>query len=156
MVGLPCVLLFVAECGVSADYARTKKALDSCHFCYQDTDDDTVPPQMPMVALGTRAYLALPRCEGLADGHCYIVPLAHHLSSLEGDDDTWEEIRNFMKTLIRMGAARERGVVFYETVLTLKTQKHSVIECVPVPWKIHDEAPAYFRVRRLSLPLSGW
>jgi len=75
------------------DYAKTKKALDSCTFCYQDTEDQTVPPQVPIIALGTRAYLALGRYEGLTEGHCLIVPLQHQLTSLESDDDTWEEIK---------------------------------------------------------------
>lgn len=75
------------------DYAKTKKALDSCQFCYQDTDTTTVPPQACMVALGTRTYLSLPLTEPLVDGHALIVPSQHHLSSLEADDDTWDEIR---------------------------------------------------------------
>jgi hypothetical protein len=62
-------------------------------MCYQDTETSTRPPQMPMVALGTRAYLALPTHEGLVDGHAYIIPLQHHLSSLNADDDEWDEIR---------------------------------------------------------------
>lgn len=75
------------------DYAKTKKALDTCQFCYQDTDTATVPPQACMVALGTRAYLSLPLTEPLVDGHAIIVPTQHHLSSLEADDDTWDEIK---------------------------------------------------------------
>lgn len=75
------------------DYARTKKALESCQFCYQDTEHSTVPPQAAMVALGTRAYLALPLFEELVEGHTVIVPLQHHLSMLEADGDTWEEVK---------------------------------------------------------------
>lgn len=75
------------------DFARTKRALETCPYCYQDTETTTIPPQVPMVALGTRTYLALTRNEPLVEGHCLIIPLQHHLSSLEGDDDTWEEIR---------------------------------------------------------------
>lgn len=75
------------------DYAKTKKALDSCQFCYQDTETTTVPPQAAMVALGTRTYLALPLFEPLVEGHTLIVPLQHHLSMLEADDDTWDEVR---------------------------------------------------------------
>jgi diadenosine tetraphosphate (Ap4A) HIT family hydrolase len=72
-----------------SDYARTKKALDSCPFCYQD---DT-PPQAAIVALGSRAYLACTQTEELVPGHCLIVPVQHHLSTLELEDDDWEEIK---------------------------------------------------------------
>ncbi|KAH9980197.1 CwfJ C-terminus 1-domain-containing protein-like protein [Lactifluus volemus] len=124
------------------DYKRTQKALASCPFCYGE--DDSLP-KAPMVALGTRVYLSCALHEELVPGHCLIVPIQHHLTTLEGDDDVWDEIRNFMKSLMRMYAEDDKGVVFYETVTTLKWQRHSVIECVPVPWEQFDILPGYFK-----------
>ncbi|KAA1473876.1 hypothetical protein DENSPDRAFT_931257 [Dentipellis sp. KUC8613] len=124
------------------DYKRTRKALASCPFCYGE--DDSLP-KAPIVALGTRVYLACTLYEELLPGHCLIVPIQHHLTMLECDDDVWDEVRNFMKGLMKMFAEQEKGVVFYETVLTLKWQKHSVIECVPVPWEQFDLLPGYFK-----------
>lgn len=72
-----------------ADYAKTKKALDTCPFCYQDD----APPKAQIVAMGHRTYLACTQNEELVDGHCLIVPLQHHLSMLELDDDGWDEVR---------------------------------------------------------------
>lgn len=66
------------------------KVLASCPFCYGE--DDSLP-KTPMVAMGTRVYLSCTLNEELVDGHCLIVPIAHHLSTLEGDDDTWDEVR---------------------------------------------------------------
>jgi hypothetical protein len=84
---------------------------------------------------------------------------------LEADDDVWEEIRvcffyssnsrwsipilhqNFMKCLMRMFAEEDQGVVFFETVISLKKQKHTCIECVPMPWSQFDLIPGYFKVR---------
>ena len=57
-----------------------------------------------------------------------------------------------MKSVMRMFAEDDQGVVFYETVISLKWQKHTVIECVPLPWEQFDEIPGYFKV---SLPLSS-
>ena len=51
-----------------------------------------------------------------------------------------------MKSLMRMFAEDDKGVIFYETVISLKWQKHTVIECVPLPWAQFDEIPAYFKV----------
>jgi len=147
------------------DFARTRQALENCQFCYQDTDTKTVPPQAAMVALGTRTYLSLPLNEPLVPGHATIVPIQHHLSSLEADDDTWDEIKvslmkirskgillivcsgmqNFMKTLMQMHAESDKGVIFFETVMSLKGQRHTYIEAVPVPWATFEELPAYFR-----------
>lgn len=47
---------------------------------------------------------------------------------------------------MRMFAEEDKGVIFYETVLTLKHQKHTFIECVPVPWADFEVLPGYFRV----------
>ncbi|KAI9509198.1 CwfJ C-terminus 1-domain-containing protein-like protein [Russula earlei] len=124
------------------DYKRTQKALASCPYCYGE--DDSLP-KAPMIALGTRVYLSCTLHEELVPGHCLIVPIQHHLTILEGDDDVWDEIRNFMKSLMRMYSEDDKGVVFYETVISLKWQKHSVIECVPVPWEQFDVLPGYFK-----------
>lgn len=50
-----------------------------------------------------------------------------------------------MKSLMRMFAEQDMGVVFYETVLSIKSQKHTVIECVPLPWEKFDLIPGYFK-----------
>ena len=47
---------------------------------------------------------------------------------------------------MRMYAEEDKGVVFYETVLKLKSQKHTFIECVPLPWEHFEMLPGYFKV----------
>ena len=49
-----------------------------------------------------------------------------------------------MKCLMRMFAEDDKGVVFYETVINLKHQRHTCIECVPLPWAQFEELPGYF------------
>ncbi|KAJ8080393.1 Pre-mRNA-splicing factor cwf19 [Marasmius tenuissimus] len=124
------------------DYKRTQKALSSCHFCFGEDDS---PPKAPVVAMGTRVYLSCTTHEELVKGHCFIVPIQHHLNMLEGDDDVWDEVKNFMKSVMRMFAEEDKGVVFYETVISLKPQKHTCIECVPLPWNEFDTLPGYFK-----------
>ncbi|WWD16329.1 hypothetical protein CI109_100755 [Kwoniella shandongensis] len=123
------------------DYARTKKALDTCPFCYQDDRN----PLTAVVALGTRTYLSCTLFEELVPGHCLIVPIQHHLSMLEMEDDDWDEVRNFMKCLMRMHHEKGQGVIFFETVLSFKHQKHTYIEAIPVPYSVYPDLPAYFR-----------
>ncbi|WFD33044.1 Pre-mRNA-splicing factor cwf19 [Malassezia sp. CBS 17886] len=135
------------------DFARTKHALDTCPFCWQD--DGETPPSAAIVCSGTCAYLALPDREGLAEGHCWIVPMQHHVSSLDVDENGWTEIRNFMKCLIRMAAARGASMVFFETVVSLRQQKHTYIEAVPLPADVFQEIPAYFKTA-LSDVESEW
>ncbi|PWN52433.1 hypothetical protein IE53DRAFT_340599 [Violaceomyces palustris] len=131
------------------DFARTKKALETCIYCWQD--EGSRPPKTTVISSGTRVYLAMPEWEGLTDGHCIIVPMQHHLSSLEAEDDTWDEIKNFMKCLMQMAAKKNEGVIFYETVVSLKHQKHTYIEAVPVPWDLYLDLPAYFKESILAV-----
>ncbi|KZT28863.1 hypothetical protein NEOLEDRAFT_1129124 [Neolentinus lepideus HHB14362 ss-1] len=124
------------------DYKRTQQALASCPFCFGEDDS---PPKAPVIAMGTRAYLSCTLHEELVPGHCLIVPIQHHLVMLEGDDDVWDEVRNFMKCLMRMFAEEDKGVIFYETVISFKQQRHTFVECVPLTWDRYDEIPGYFR-----------
>ncbi|PFH53394.1 hypothetical protein AMATHDRAFT_84030 [Amanita thiersii Skay4041] len=124
------------------DYKRTQRVLATCSFCYGEDDS---PPKAPVVAMGTRAYLSCTTHEELLEGHCLIVPIQHHLTMLEGDDDLWDEVRNFMKSLMRMFSEQDKGAVFYETVISLRKQAHTVIECVPLPWEQYDVIPGYFK-----------
>jgi hypothetical protein len=55
-----------------------------------------------------------------------------------------------MKCLMRMFAEQDKGVIFYETVINLKWQKHSYIECVPLPWEQFEDIPQYFKVRDIQ------
>ncbi len=56
-----------------------------------------------------------------------------------------------MKCLMRMYAEEDKGVVFFETVLSMKKQRHTFIECIPVPWELFDLLPGYFKVRQSDL-----
>lgn len=123
------------------DFARTKKVLDTCTFCWQDDQ----PPKATVVSSGTRAFLALPDTEQFVPGHCLIVPMQHHLTSLDADEDTWEEIKNFMKCLMQMAAAQQQGVLFFETVKSLKQQRHTFIEAMPIEQGLFGALPGYFK-----------
>jgi hypothetical protein len=44
-----------------------------------------------------------------------------------------------------MFAEEDKGVVFYETVVSLKSQKHTCIEYIPLPWEKFNDIPASSR-----------
>jgi len=48
-----------------------------------------------------------------------------------------------------MFAGDDQGVVFYETVISFRWQKHTFIECVPMPWDQFELIPGYFKVHSL-------
>jgi len=49
-----------------------------------------------------------------------------------GTADALLQVRNFKKSLIQMFACIGKDCVFYETVMHIKKNPHTCIECVPV------------------------
>lgn len=123
------------------EYKRMEKVLDECPLCFHDTQ----PPLAPVIAAGSRVYLALPTNPALARYAATIVPISHHTNTLECDDDEWDEMRNFMKCLTRMYHEMNREVLFYENAAAPHQRKHATIEAVPIPPHLKSEAPGFFR-----------
>lgn len=40
---------------------------------------------------------------------------------------------------------QNKGVVFMETVTNIRSQRHTVIEAIPIPYGVYEDAPAYFK-----------
>jgi hypothetical protein len=125
------------------DYQKVKRALDNCPLCANEEKE--TGPVAPTISLGTRVYLTLQTEPELIDGGAVIVPLEHHTNLLECDDDEWEEIRNFMKCLIRMYHDQGRDVIFYENAATPRRRQHAAMVVVPLPYSLGETAPAFFR-----------
>ncbi|KAK4902173.1 Pre-mRNA-splicing factor cwf19 [Elasticomyces elasticus] len=127
------------------DYQKTQAALQTCPLCYHEETDPPQPPTAPVVSLATRTYLTLPTEPEIGKGGAVIVPLQHRKNLLECDDDEWEELRNFMKSLTRYYASLDRGVVFYENAAHPGKNHHAAMMAVPLPWELAETAPAYFK-----------
>ncbi|MCJ1436278.1 hypothetical protein MMC27_005656 [Xylographa pallens] len=131
-----------------ADFQKMNRILDNCPLCYHE-DTDT-PPVAPVVSLATRVYLTLPTEPEISEGGACIIPIQHRTNLLECDDDEWEEIRNFMKSLTRMYHDQGRSVIFYENAAVPQRKKHAGMEVVPLPYSLGETAPAFFREAILS------
>ncbi|KAJ9479071.1 Cell cycle control protein [Pseudozyma hubeiensis] len=127
------------------DFARTQRALEKCRFCFRNQGSS--PPRVALVSSGYRAYLCIPDKEAVAgeEDHVQIVPMQHHLSLLEADDDTWEEMRNFQKCLAQLASSQGKVVVFYETLVSIKAQQHAVMEAILLKKEVMDRLPGVFK-----------
>ncbi|KAL8770059.1 MAG: hypothetical protein Q9209_004097 [Squamulea sp. 1 TL-2023] len=126
-----------------SDFQRMNRILDKCPLCHHE--DSNTPPVAPIVSLATRVYLTLPTEPEISDGGACIVPVQHRGNLLECDDDEWEEIRNFMKSLTRMYHDQGRDVIFYENAAVPQRKKHAGMEVVPLPYSLGETAPAFFK-----------
>ncbi|KAI9848120.1 MAG: hypothetical protein M1838_000645 [Thelocarpon superellum] len=125
------------------DFQKMNRILDTCPLCHHEDKD--LPPVAPLVSLGTRVYLTLPTEPEISEGGACIVPIQHRGNLLECDDDEWEEIRNFMKSLTRMYHDQGRDVIFYENAAAPQKKRHAAMEVVPLPYSLGETAPAFFK-----------
>ena len=130
------------------DFQKLNKILDNCPLCHHE--DTETPPIAPIVSLATRTYLTLPTEPELADGGACIVPIQHRTNLLECDDDEWEEVRNFMKSLTRLYHDQGRDVIFYENGAFPNRKPHAAMNAVPLPYSLGETAPAFFKEALLS------
>jgi hypothetical protein len=136
-----------------AEYKKLNRILDNCPLCYHE---DRAPPQnlplAPTISLASRVYLTLPTNPELtgAEGGAVIVPITHRTNLLECDDDEWEEMRNFMKSLTHMYHDQGRDVLFYENAAAPHRRLHAALVAVPIPFELGATAPAFFRESMLA------
>ncbi|TGZ82872.1 hypothetical protein EX30DRAFT_339137 [Ascodesmis nigricans] len=125
------------------EYKKVSRILDQCPLC----EHEDRPPLASVISLATRVFLSLPPEPEVVQGGAVIVPIQHHKNMLECDDDEWEEVRNFMKSLTRHYAALNppQSVIFYESSLALHSHPHAYITAVPLPGDVQGLAPAYFK-----------
>lgn len=115
---------------------------ERCMYCFENPSR----PKHLVVAIGNFTYLMLPQLEPVVPGHCIILPLQHESATRTVDRSVWEEIRNFKKCLLKMFAQQDKDIVFMETVISLaKQRRHCMIECIPIPSEVSNNAPMYFK-----------
>lgn len=125
------------------DFQKLNRVLDSCPLCHHE--DKGTGPVAPVISLATRVYLTLPTEPEISEGGACIVPISHRTNLLECDEDEWEEIRNFMKCLVRLYHDQGREVIFYENAAAPHRMKHAAMEVIPLPYDLGETAPAFFR-----------
>ncbi|KND92021.1 Pre-mRNA-splicing factor cwf19 [Tolypocladium ophioglossoides CBS 100239] len=130
------------------EFQKMNRVLDNCALCHHE--DKGRPPLAPVVSLGTRVYLTLATEPEVSEGGAVIVPITHRANLLECDDDEWEEMRNFMKSLTRMYHEQGRDVLFYENAAAPQRHMHAAMMAVPIPYEEGATAPAYFKEAFLS------
>ncbi|XP_006151005.1 CWF19-like protein 2 isoform X2 [Tupaia chinensis] len=124
-----------------AEHQSLAAQMEKCLYCF----DSSQFPKHLIIAIGVKVYLCLPNFRSLTEGHCLIVPLQHHRAATLLDEDIWEEIQMFRKSLVKMFEDKGLDCVFLETNMSMKKQYHMVYECIPLPKEVGDMAPIYFK-----------
>ncbi|GBE59079.1 cwfj c-terminus 1 family protein, putative [Babesia ovata] len=105
----------------------------------------------------TTAFLAMEQQRhAILFDQLVLSPKQHLQSTLYLDDNTYTEIRNYQKTLVRMFDEQGKAVVFVEVSLRdpylrnkedggTRRHQHCRIDCFPIPSEALDEARSFFR-----------
>jgi hypothetical protein len=122
-------------------HLRMEKIQEKCEFCLESE----VVDMSTVIAMGHYAYLAAPRDNMLNPLHCIIVP-NQHVSSMTGCDDAiWDEVRNFKKCLLSLGATIDQTVLFLEVAPRLEdATAHTHIDAVFLPKGIKTDPRGFF------------
>ncbi|XP_053167495.1 CWF19-like protein 2 isoform X2 [Hemicordylus capensis] len=77
------------------EHRKFAACMEKCPHCFGS-------PELPkhlIIAIGNKVYLSLPNYQSLTEGHCLIAPMQHYTAATLLDEDIWEEIQIFRKTL---------------------------------------------------------
>jgi len=120
---------------------QVNRILNNCWFCWENPQLD----KSLIISIGNYVYLAIPKRGKLLPGHCFIIPMQHTLATVDVEEDIWNEIMTFRKCLVKMFRSMKKDCLFLETVLDLKKQHHTFVECIPIPISDAQQAPIYFK-----------
>jgi len=134
-----------------SSFQKQSAIITSCPLCHHEDSPHDPLPTAPIISLGTRTFLTLTPSPSLTTYSAVISPISHHSNLLECDEDEWEEIRNFMKSLTRFYAGMlKRGVIFYENAARPQRNQHAALTAVPISYHHLDLAPGFFKEAILS------
>ncbi len=158
------------------------EALNNCEFCLDNAKkhlilslgskvciertSSRIKPNNTRTISSWKSYLCVPETVSIVEGHCFIVPIQHYMSSIMVDEDVWSEmqvferfrpglrfwkwtkfvLQNFRRALVDMFKSRNLDCIFVEQFSNEKNFEHMFIECIPISYDAAEVAPMYFKV----------
>lgn len=115
--------------------------LSSCNKCFNpNLHLDKIVSESSMV------YLSYPYISGSMTKHHFIISTKGHINSLAGcDEDVFQEIRNYMKSIVAFNIEKNHSTVFIEFSRHVNDCQHMEIECIPIKSKYLNDAKMYFK-----------
>ncbi|CAI4230652.1 unnamed protein product [Auanema sp. JU1783] len=138
MTGDTIIVLLFDE---TSEHKRLERSLDDCSRC---TESGKLAKHA-IVAMGINTYLAVVEWDGLEEQHCIIAPTHHASSSIQLDEDVWDEMRIWRKGLVAMWKEQGKDCIFLEMSRNIQDNPHVMIECIPLSEEEGDTAPIYFK-----------
>ncbi|KOC59276.1 CWF19-like protein 2 [Habropoda laboriosa] len=123
------------------EHKRLSKCLDTCRWCI----DSKYMLKHMIIEMNSEICLCLPQYSSLTVGHCIITPVQHVACQLQLDENVWENLKMFKRTLYKMFMDQNQYPVFYETYKSRYKFTHMKLDCIPLPKEVGELAPMYFK-----------
>ena len=124
---------------IVAENAKEHKKLESCFMCLEKCSKEA------LVHIGKTLYVRVPTNKSLTKNHCQIIPINHIISTVNGDEDFWDELSAVKAVLTKSFSKIKMDIVFMELAQYLGSRKHIFIDCIPVPLEESALLPAFFK-----------
>jgi hypothetical protein len=119
---------------------RKMLVLSSCHRCYGGKLDSE-----SVISESSNVYLAYPYLSGsITDFHVVISTKEHTNSLAAVEENVYEEIRNYMKSIVSYNLINDMATIFIEFSKQAEQMSHFEMECIPIKYKYLEDARLYF------------
>jgi hypothetical protein len=119
---------------------RKMFVLSSCNRCYGGKLDCE-----SVISESSNVYLAYPFLTGsITDFHVVISTKEHTNSLAAVEENVYEEIRNYMKSIVSYNLVNDMATIFIEFSKQADQISHFEMECIPIKYKYLEDARLYF------------
>lgn len=99
-----------------------------------------------VISSSENVYLAYPSISGsITDFHLVLCPKEHINSLAAVEENVYEEVRNYMKSIVAMNLDKDMATVFVEHSREAAQITHFEIECIPIKYKLLEDARLKFK-----------
>jgi hypothetical protein len=120
---------------------RRLTILSNCARCY-----GAKLSEYSVICESQNIYLAYPYLSGsITDFHLILSSKEHVNSSASIEENVYDEVRNFMKSIVACNIEKDYSTIFIEFALTANSVSHFEIECIPIKHKLLEDARLYFK-----------
>jgi hypothetical protein len=120
---------------------RKQTVLASCERCFGAKLNE-----YSIISNSDNVYVAYPYREGSITEYHLVLSTMGHMNSQAGlEENIYQEIRNYMKSIVSFNLNRDMTTVFLEYSQSAGKIGHFEIEAVPIKHKLLEDAKMYFK-----------
>jgi hypothetical protein len=124
--------------------------LKNCKLCISNKENHKT-----IIVSSENIFVSIPYYGQITDYHLLLSSHEHYNSSAALEEDTYTELRNYMKSITAFNAERDCSTVFLEYSKSISQSNHFTIEAIPFKHCLIDEVKLFYK-KALSEQDSYW